>query len=143
MSKGLPAAPLPCPHPPQRQHRAGRERKMRRQFPSGWREAAELCPSKPSGRGAGSPAPIWESGEQNPSPLHLRLPAGTGVVNTEAESLPTPSSPALCGSNSSSLHHQVCTAHHKMLASCQLNKHSCLQILRAGPKTDAKIERFM
>lgn len=51
---------------------------MRGQFPNGWREAAKLCPSKPSGRGASSPAPVWESGEQNPSPLHPLLPEAGG-----------------------------------------------------------------
>lgn len=126
ISKGLPAAPLPCPHPtPVPAHRVGRKRKTRGQFPNGWREAVKLYPSKPSGRGASSPAPIWESGEQNPSPLHPLLPgAGVGSSTRRPSLFPQPRAQPHLGPIHPAFIYHVCTAHHKMPASCQLNKHS-------------------
>ena len=127
ISKGLPAAPLTCPHPtPVPAHRVGRKRKTRGQFPNGWREAVKLCPSKPSRRGASSPAPIWESGEQNPSPLHPLLPGAGGGGHQHGGPVSSHNhklSPRLGPIHPAFIYH-VCTAHHKMPASCQLNKHS-------------------
>lgn len=101
-----PALPLPHPNTSTLMSRVGGEQRMRHQSPYGWREAAKLCPSKPSGRGARLPCPrIHESGRVGSRPRALCISfLPMGVTNMEAEPLPTLTSSISLGSNSSNLH---------------------------------------